>query len=580
MQKFFSYTVLLISALCCVSVCFSQQAANAIGLNQVGFSAESKKIAVVLDHAAAEVFYIISQKSTDTLYKGKLSNAVRSEYSSTITKTADFSAFKKTGHYYLFVPGAGNSYPFVIGSKVFEGVSKAALKAFYYQRSGMALQEKYAGRWHRASGYPDTAVVVHPSAASTQRPERTVLSSAGGWFDAGDYNKYIVNSGITVATLLSAYEDYPEYYKALKINIPESGNGLPDILNETLYNLNWMRTMQDPNDGGVYTKCTDPGFNGMIMPEKAQGPRYLVQKSTGAALDFAAVMAHASRVFRPFEKQLPGYSENCFAAAKNAWLWAEKHPAVLYDQRALNAAFDPDITTGEYGDSDLRDEWLWAATELLLTTKDRQYLTVFSQRINDAVSIPSWSDVGMLGYYSILNNQDTQILSKAVIEKVRFSVVSTAEGLLKNKHAAFGTVMGQSKRDFIWGSNSIAANQGVLLLKVYKITGDKKYLEGALSNLDYLLGRNATGYCFVTGTGAKSPMHPHQRISRSDTVLEPLPGFLVGGPNQGMQDKCFYPFTQPETTYVDSTDSYASNEIAINWNAPLVYLVNAIDYHY
>ena len=104
-----------------------------------------------------------------------------------------------------------------------------------------------------------------------------------------------------------------------------------------------------------------------------------------------------------------------------------------------------------------------------------------------------------------------------------------------------------------------------------------KNIAGALTNLDYIMGRNATGYCFVTGAGSKSPMHPHHRPSVADGIEEPVPGLLAGGPNPGRQDGCKYEFTEPETCYTDLACSYASNEIAINWNAPLVYLINAIE---
>ena len=569
-----------VTALCCTFTGFAQQSTSPIRLNQLGFFPDSKKVAILADDIDSNSFYVVSEKSKDTVFKGQLSAKIKSEYSSLLTKTADFSTLKKQGTYYVIIPGAGNSYPFSINKNVLENVSKSVLKGYYYQRAGMALEEKYAGKWHRASGYPDTTVVVHPSAAGKGRPAGFVISSPKGWFDAGDYNKYIINSGITVATLLSAYEDYPEYYKKLDLNIPESGNGLPDILNETLYNLDWMLTMQDPNDGGVYAKCTDADFNAMILPELATGTRYVVQKSTPAALDFAADMAYASRIFKAFEKQLPGYSAKCLAAAKSAWNWAVQHPDVYYDQDALNKAFNPDITTGGYGDSNIKDEWLWAATELLVTTKDKQYANVFNERINDAVSIPGWSNVGMLAYYTILKNQDATIFSSTVLAKVKSATIAMADRLLENGNKAFATVMGQSKGDYIWGSSAVAGNQGVLLLKVYAITRDKKYLEGALANVDYLLGRNATGYCFITGAGTKPPMHPHHRLSEGDGIVEPVPGLVVGGPNPGMQDKSFYPFTEPETAYTDIAESYSSNEIAINWNAPVVYLINAINFYY
>ncbi|HVX49458.1 MAG TPA: glycoside hydrolase family 9 protein, partial [Chitinophagaceae bacterium] len=121
------------------------------------------------------------------------------------------------------------------------------------------------------------------------------------------------------------------------------------------------------------------------------------------------------------------------------------------------------------------------------------------------------------------------------------------------------------------------ANQGIALVNAYLISGDKKYLAGAISNIDYLLGRNATGYCFVTGFGTKSTMHPHHRQSIADGVAAPVPGLLAAGPNPGKQDGTAYPLSEPETAYNDNEKAYASNEIAINWNAPAVYLVNALE---
>ena len=138
--------------------------------------------------------------------------------------------------------------------------------------------------------------------------------------------------------------------------------------------------------------------------------------------------------------------------------------------------------------------------------------------------------------------------------------------------------MGKIARDYAWGSSSVAANQGIALLYAYRLSKDKKYLHAALGNLDYLLGRNATGYCFLTGFGSKRVMHPHQRISIADGVVEPVPGLLSGGPNPGQQDKCAgYPNKFADESFTDSDCSYASNETAINWNAPMVYLAAALE---
>jgi endoglucanase len=558
----------------------AQKPVDAIRINQVGYYPGSAKIAVITAKMQAGFFYVVSSDGNDTLYRGALlDNEKRSAYSPTVTRIADFTPFKKTGSFILRVPGLKQSFPFQIKNDVYSALGKAVLKGFYYQRSSDALEEKYAGKWNRPAGHSDSIVLIHPSAVTDDRPAGTVIASPGGWYDAGDYNKYIVNCGITMSTLLSAYEDFPGYFDTLQINIPGGEDKIPDILNEVLYNLRWMFTMQDPYDGGVYHKCTNAAFDGMVMPGVTKAPRYVVQKSTAAALDFAAVMAQAGRIFKKMKTQLPRLADSCLRASANAWYWALKHPAIEYDQGRLNKEYKPDITTGAYGDKQLEDEWMWAATEMFVTSKNKMYFEVIEQNINDSVTLPSWSNVRMLAYYTMLRYQaNLPKYASDMVELMHQRLIKKADEYLAHVPSnAFKTVMGQSKKDFVWGSNSVAANQGILLINAYFLTGDKKYIAGALSNLDYLLGRNATGYCFVTGFGTRSPMHPHHRPSVADGIDEPVPGLLVGGPNPGRQDKSKYPFTDPETAYVDNDAAYASNEIAINWNAAMVYLVNAIE---
>lgn len=130
--------------------------------------------------------------------------------------------------------------------------------------------------------------MVHPSAASTKRSAGTIISSPKGWYDAGDYNKYIVNSGFTLGLILQSYQLHQDRFNALNLQIPESDNKIPDILDEMMFTLEWMLTIQDPTDGGVYHKLTTPNFEGFVMPEDCKQQRYVVQKTTTAALDFAA----------------------------------------------------------------------------------------------------------------------------------------------------------------------------------------------------------------------------------------------------------------------------------------------------
>jgi endoglucanase len=573
--------------LCCIGIILLTQLSfarqvplsgeNNIRLNQVGFYPYAQKNAVVLT-TAADKFYVqtILRK---TVFTGFLKRSVKPNFAGNTTMIADFSAYHTPGKYVLYVPGIGYSYQFDIKRSVHATVAAATIKAFYFMRASCPLKKRYAGKWARAEGHPDTGVFIHASAASEKRPEGTKISSPHGWYDAGDYNKYIVNSGISTSTLLSLYEDFPAHMTIVRLNIPESGNGLPDILNEVLWNVRWMLTMQDPNDGGVYHKLTNAAFDKMEMPDKGTEPRYLVQKGTAATLDFAAVMAQAGRIFKKFPKQLPRLADSCIKQANKAWNWANKNPNVIYDQDAMNQKLSPKITTGAYGDRNFSDEFIWAASELFVTTKQPQFLKAINLLPDDNMPLPSWGQVRLLGYYTLLKNSSSLgANAPAQLPELEKRLLTFADDLINGvDETAYQTVITKSKTHFHWGSNSDAANEGIALIQAYKLSHNNNYLVYALDNLDYILGRNGTGYSYITGYGSKTPMHPHHRPSVSDGVIEPVPGLLAGGPNPGMQDHIRVPSTVPDEAYIDDDRAYAVNEIAINWNAPMAYLANAIE---
>lgn len=570
MSTYFKYLCLLFA--------LPLHAQTAIHLNQIGFYPTGPKVAVLVGAPAGQ-FALKTADLAHTVFTGELGPAQTYELAAQQTRVADFSAFQGTGTFVLTGPGQNQSAPFRIQPKAYDGVVKAALRGYYYQRASTALLPAQAGPWARPAGHPDTQVLVHPSAASAARPAGTVMAAPRGWYDAGDYNKYVVNSGITMGTLFALYEDFPAYCQQLQLNIPESHNRLPDLLDEALWNLRWLLAMQDPHDGGVYHKLTNASFDGMVMPAAARAPRYVVQKSTAATLDFAAVTAQASRIFRQFSQQTPGLADSCLRASRAAWAWAQAHPAVLYDQEALNREFQPAIATGAYGDRTVADEFIWAAAELYATTQDDGYYTALNLYPDAQTPLPAWGSVRTLAYYTLarLGNRATPLAQKD-LPALRTRLLAAADQLLQGAAAApYRTVMGQAAADFEWGSNAHAANQGIALVQAYRLSGNRQYLLGALGNLDYLLGRNATGYCFVTGLGSQSPQHPHHRPSEADGLAAPVPGLLVGGPNPGQQDKCAYPSSLPALSYSDNVCSYASNEIAINWNAPLVYLAGALE---
>ncbi len=553
------------------------QASSDIRLNQIGFYPSMPKIAIVRN-ATTSPFYILSTASLDTVFRGTLTPAKTWSYSHESVSLADFSELQATGNFTVAVSGVGTSYPFDIKNHVHEKLAIGTVKGYYYQRASTALVSPYAGIWARAAGHPNTNVLIHPSAATPLRPANTVISTPKGWYDAGDYNEYIVNSGISTYTLLASYEHFSDFSNQLTINIPESGNGVPDILNEALWNLRWMLNMQDPNDGGVYSKLTNANFDGFVMPSQATTPRYVVMKSTCATLDFAAVMAQAARITAKFSTALPGLSDSCLQASTKAWKWARQNPAVYYNQSQMNAQYPPAINTGEYGDNSASDEFAWAASELFVTTSQDSFLAIANPLSSTSASIPSWPNVRTLGLYTFAHYLGA-ITGSVDTNAVKSRLITLANSLRSTMNSsAYQVVMGNQPSDFVWGSNGVAANQGMELLVAFKLTGDSTYLRAALSNLDYMLGRNGTTYCFVTGFGSHPPLHIHHRVSSADGIVAPVPGLMSGGPNPGMEDGvATYPSPLPALAYTDDVNAYACNEIAINWNAPLVYLTVGLE---
>jgi endoglucanase len=552
-----------------------------IKVNQVGFLPAAQKLAVVPTKQAAR-FAVVDAASGKQVLDGELGAGATWDASGETVRLADFSRLQTSGTYRIKVTGLADSAPFTIGVDIYRELDAAALRSYYFQRSGIALLPQYAGAWARAAGHPDTEVLVHPSAATIKRPAGTVISSPKGWYDAGDYNKYVVNSGITTYTLLAAYEHFPAWFDQLRVKLPESGNGLPDVLNEALWNLEWMASMQDLDDGGVYHKLTNKVFDPMVMPSQATTPRYVVQKTTAAALDFAAVMATASRVLAPFDGNAPGRSARYLAAAESAWRWAGQHPDVTYEQPA-------DIATGAYGDKNLDDEFSWAAAELSISTGKDEYRARPVQAAGavqaGAVQAgaaqktePSWDNVRALGWMSLAARHNKANATDSAIARER--IVAIADTLVARSKASPYRIS-MTRSDMVWGSNAVILNQAMMLIQAYRIEARPAYLDAAQSALDYVLGRNAVGISFVTGFGAQSPQHPHHRPSQADGISAPVPGLIVGGPNPGQQDikGCVgltYPSAAPALSYLDNVCSYASNEVAINWNAPLVYVAAAL----
>ncbi|HEY7884178.1 MAG TPA: glycoside hydrolase family 9 protein, partial [Cellvibrionaceae bacterium] len=551
------------------SVSSAETVAGRIKVNQLGFAPSAQKLAVV-PASDATSFAVVDSASGTQILTGTLSASNRWPLADETVALADFSELQSAGSYRVQVAGLPDSDPFTVGAEPYNALNKASIKAFYFNRASTQLLPEHAGDWARPAGHPDTEVLIHASAASAERPVGTVLSSPKGWYDAGDYGKYIVNSGISTYTLLAALEQFPDYYANRDLNIPESGDAIPDLLDETLWNVDWMLTMQDPHDGGVYHKLTTKNFAGIIMPHEGTEPRYIVQKGTGATLNFAAVMAAASRVLADYQEAFPGKSAEMLAAAEAAWQWALANPNVRYQQ-------PDDVHTGAYGDSNFADEFAWAAAELYITTGNDSYYQALDAP-NTGNAVPAWPQSLGLAWMSLAYHKDA-LTEAADTDLIEQRVIDLADNILTaGNNSAYRVSMTSS--DFVWGSNGGAMNRAMMLLQAYRLTDNDAYLNAAQDLLDYVLGRNPTDYSYVTGFGERPPMEIHHRQSAADDVHDPVPGFLAGGPHSGQQDDCDYPSNLPAKSYVDHWCSYSTNEVTINWNAPLVYVTGALEVYY
>jgi endoglucanase len=551
-----------------------------IRINQVGYAPGAVKRLIVAETTADS--FDVRDAQGQVRFSGPLTERGFWEDSGESLKAGDFSALKTPGRYTIAVAGKGVSHPFEIKAKPFDEALKAAMKSFYLQRASVPLEARFAvylqrasvplearfaGVYARPAGHPDTRCAFHPSSG---RSEGT-LSSPGGWYDAGDCNKYVVNAGVTVVPLLLLFERYPTLLADRSLNIPESGNGVSDLLDEVRFELDWLLTMQD-EDGGVFFKITSQGFPGMIMPHEDLSERFVVGKATSSTLELASTLAQAARVWRTLDAP---FARRCEAAAVSAWRWAVAHPDVVFRNPS-------DIHTGSYSPTVLEDDFFLAAAQLLATTGGDEYLTAVKARWREVEMVEggSWSSyVRNLGTY-VLAERPAPV-PEAERALARRSTIALAERLLarleRNPHRV-------PLERFVWASSADVLDEAIPMALAYEFTRDTRFLAGVVECTDWIFGRNATGYSFVTGFGGKRPMHIHHRTSEADGIDEPIPGVLVGGPNARREDDVArnrwgvaYASTRPAKSYVDLTGSFASNEICINWNGPLVFVLGFLE---
>ncbi len=533
-----------------------------VKVNQVGYAKDATKTAVFSDLAEDDkTFTVIDVASGEAVLEGDISEAVRNTSADEMNSSGDFSSLTTAGTYKIVTSKGEESYEFTIGDDVYKDSFKDVVRMLYLQRCGCELTSDLAG---------DFAHPICHNTEATIYGTTTKVDVSGGWHDAGDYGRYVVPGAKTVADLLMAYEKNPDAFGD-DCGILESGDGVNDALQEAKYELDWMLKMQDPATGGVYHKVTCAVFPETVLPQDETDELIVSPLSKTATADFAAVMAMAGRVYSENgEGAYAAFGATCLEAAKKAWAYA------LENKDVRGFKNPTDIVTGEYPDGNSKDEYFWAGMELYKATGDASYLEGAKEAYEkvEVYDGLGWMDIAAYGSYAALTNENLKKDDAAFfaeIEKNFFAVVD--EAIATSKKNAY---MVNKKEVYEWGSNLSAANTGMLLYMANDIKANEEYVTYAEHHLNYLYGVNATGYCFVTGTGTLYPQHPHHRVCE---VLEKcVPGMLVGGPNSNLEDpyaKAVFTKTPAAKCYADNPQSFSVNEVTIYWNSPLIYLLTA-----
>jgi hypothetical protein len=510
---------------------------------------------------------------------------------------ADFSALTTPGAYYLSVPGGSDpgaqSYPFSIADTAYQGVLQSSIKFYYYQRCGEAIDAAHGGAWtHAACHQQESAADLYDGSDQGQP-----LDIRGGWHDAGDYRKYTSFLFTTMWLLMKAYEWHPCAFGDAT-GIPESGNGVPDILDEVKWELDWFLKMQR-SDGALYSGAfvTASGSNmGDGDPSTENTAYYHANVSSGATSTGCMAFAMAARLFQPYGAAYPGYAATLQAASVKAWGWLQANPTnVTYNATNFNNA-NANVTA----DEDFRRR-VTAAAELFRTTGGATYQAYVDANYNSSAG----SDDGGT-YHPILNNAfwpaaaetlelglveyaDTPGATAAVVSAIKTALKNGADTELVNPMASSDLYRGYMWDGYYdWGSNGGKGIWGSLGLWAAQLgvgtpANQATYLADAEEYLHYFHGRNPLNWVYLTNLGpAGANIGASQSVDSifhswfftgttydgtSGGHIGPAPGILAGGPDQSYAPDSSYNSTGTAACCIMPPQGQPMMKAYKNWGA-------------
>ncbi|OWP20971.1 hypothetical protein CBF90_13685 [Microbacterium sp. AISO3] len=561
----------------------------AVKVNQVGYLPQGPKRATVVSDAAAPLPWTLEAPDGSVLAMGETEPAGFDASAGASVHRIDFSDVTEEAVDVRLRVGTDISHPFAISADLFQSLRADSMRFFYTNRSGIDIDGDIAGaEYARPAGHigaspnqgDDNVGCLEPQPWSDGWTCSDRHDVRGGWYDAGDHGKYVVNGGIAVAQVLSTYERAVAAGTADALGdstlaVPERGNGVPDILDEARWQMEFLLRMQvpsgDPLAGMAWHKVHDRAWTGLpLMPHDDPQERLLHRPSTAATLNLAATAAQASRLYEPFDAS---FAQRLLEAAERAYDAALAHPDLL-------APEEDGTGGGTYADDEVTDEFYWAAAELYITTGSDHYRAeVEGNPLHQAdVFEPGgfyWGEVAALGRMQLARFA-TDLPD---IDRIRASVIDAAERLIADQRAQpFGQPYAPDEGLYDWGSNSSVLNNQVVLGTAFDLTQRPRYAEAVVEGFDYLLGRNVLGQSYITGYGTNDARNQHSRwyANALDPAFpNPPVGTVAGGPNSSIQDPVAGAWLQgcaPQACYVDNIGAWSVNEITVNWNSALAWV--------
>jgi len=516
---------------------------GAIQVNQVGYAPLSKKYAYAgswLGTAGgmpinAKTFEVVDASGV-VVFSGPLKlRAANDPWSGNNVYEADFSKLEIPGKYRLRIRGLGSSDVFSIAADVYRPVARTVLRLLYHSRNGIPITAPWAdpGYERLRGGVPQRydgvfhERVGHAPLGRGESPNEYHRVTRG-WFDAGDYGQYIPNAAPVWYVAGLAFDLAPGNFPDGQLGIPESGNGIPDLLDELEWGMDWALSMQD-DDGGVYFRIASRRWD-TALPHDIRAPRLIGEKTTHATAVFAAMAAIHARLIAPYR---PRRAKRVIGAAEAAWVFATTRPQWPAEgERYRNA---PGISAGEYADSSARDGLLWAAAELFRTTGNPIYHREYEQRLPsvhlDPTGVVSFREQAMAAVWAYLMSNGAGRDHDA-LEAARAAVIAGADWRIRQARVhPFRAAMHSEIRLTGWGNFAHSMRASLSLLQAFYLTGKERYRQWAWLMPAPQLGANPQGLSYITGVGERSPRRPLSKLSMYDRKREPLNGIPVNGPH-------------------------------------------------